>query len=344
MTHLHFFTENHLNKIVRKRAFETKLGERVSVLSSCNSLIELREALKAHPAKFVMIGFAEDIGVRANLGRAGAYSAWQPAIESILNIQSNEFFHGAELLVLGTIQVDDLLEQAKDLNTKKAEDLHELRSLTAQLDERIFPVIQCIMQAGKTIIAIGGGHNNAYPLIKGMFAATQQKVNVANIDAHTDFRPLEGRHSGNGFSYAFAENMLESYHAIGIHENYCTDHVLEKFKQEADLHLYTYEEIFLRQKFEFSEMASTIFSFPHNHSWSLEIDLDSIQNIPSSAKTSSGMLPIDVRKFIYQFASQAKPRYLHIAEGAPVLSHLKTDNKTGKLIAYLISDFIKASK
>jgi predicted AAA+ superfamily ATPase len=32
---------------------------------------------------------------------------------------------------------------------------------------------------------------------------------------------------------------------------------------------------------------------------------------------------------------------LQYAEAAPVLSHIKADNKTGKLIAYLISDFIK---
>ena len=33
--------------------------------------------------------------------------------------------------------------------------------------------------------------------------------------------------------------------------------------------------------------------------------------------------------------------YFHLAEAAPILSHIKADNKTGKLIAYLISDFVK---
>ena len=73
----------------------------------------------------------------------------------------------------------------------------------------------------------------------------------------------------------------------------------------------------------------------------IEIDLDAITNVPSSAKTSSGLSPIQARQYVYQSAKQLNTLYFHIAEGAPILSHIKADNKTGKLIAYLISDFIK---
>jgi formiminoglutamase len=63
--------------------------------------------------------------------------------------------------------------------------------------------------------------------------------------------------------------------------------------------------------------------------------------VPSSAKTSSGISPIQARQYINQCATQLDVKYLHVAEGAPVLSHIKADNKTGKLIAYLMTDFIK---
>jgi formiminoglutamase len=36
-------------------------------------------------------------------------------------------------------------------------------------------------------------------------------VNAINFDAHSDFRILEGRHSGNGFSYAYEEGFLKKY-------------------------------------------------------------------------------------------------------------------------------------
>jgi formiminoglutamase len=45
-------------------------------------------------------------------------------------------------------------------------------------------------------------------------------VNAINFDAHSDFRILEGRHSGNGFSYAYEEGFLKNILFFGLHENY----------------------------------------------------------------------------------------------------------------------------
>ncbi|HWY37177.1 MAG TPA: arginase, partial [Bacteroidia bacterium] len=73
----------------------------------------------------------------------------------------------------------------------------------------------------------------------------------------------------------------------------------------------------------------------------VELDLDSIINVPSSARTSSGLTSLQARQYVYRCAKELNAAYLHIAEGAPVLSHIKADYKTGKLIAYLVSDFIK---
>jgi formiminoglutamase len=39
----------------------------------------------------------------------------------------------------------------------------------------------------------------------------QRKTGAINFDAHSDFRILEGRHSGNGFSYAYEEGFLKKY-------------------------------------------------------------------------------------------------------------------------------------
>ena len=344
MMPIHLLSRQALESLVRKRTHETKLGEKVQLVNACEDADDLTHQLKESTGKYVLLGFPEDIGVRANYGRAGAYSAWQPALESILNIQSNSYLRGDEFIVLGHVEFNDLMEQASRLSTKNPSDVHALRALTSQVDQRVAAVIECIMRADKKVIGVGGGHNNAYPIIKGMSSALSAKVNVLNLDAHSDFRPLEGRHSGNGFSYAFEEGYLKNYHAVGIHENYCTDAVVEKFNSNQALHLYTYEDIFLREKYSFQQLATAVCDADAASKWGFEIDLDSIQNIPSSAKTSSGMLPIDVRRFMYDFVKKARPAYLHIAEGAPVLSHIKTDNKTGKLIAYLISDFVKAMK
>jgi formiminoglutamase len=42
-------------------------------------------------------------------------------------------------------------------------------------------------------------------------------------------------------------------------------------------------------------------------------------------------------------AANPKIAYLHICEGATKLDDGRVDENTGKLIAYLVSDFVKAS-
>ncbi|MES2837294.1 MAG: formimidoylglutamase [Bacteroidota bacterium] len=341
---LHIYQESELKHYLRKRKGETKLGEKVTILHSNNEQ-NLKEELSKNKSKFVLLGLPEDVGVRANYGRGGAYSAWQPALTSFLSTQSNSFLSGEEILLLGHINFDEAMKAADALNIKKQADVETMRSIVAQIDEKVSTVIQTILEAGKIPIVIGGGHNNAYGCIKGSSLATNKPINVVNSDAHTDFRALEGRHSGNGFSYAFEQNYMQKYSVVGLHESYNSNTIFEAFeKNKSRLHFTTYEQIFIREEIEFKQALKASLDFVKNETCGLEIDLDTIQNIPSSAKTSSGISALQGRQYISYFAKNANICYLHIAEGAPVLSHIKTDNKTGKLIAYLISDFVKAYK
>lgn len=336
---LEVYSPEFLYKITRKRKGEVKIGELVSTI---NPFDKFEIALNKNNSKFVLLGLPEDIGVRANFGRPGAYSAWITALDNILNIQSNPFFTGENLLVLGHINFEDLNEESKNLNPKNTEDLNKLRELTARVDERVYEIAKKIYESGKTLIAIGGGHNNSYPLLKAF--SNGNTINCINIDPHSDFRPLEGRHSGNGFSYAKSQGFLNKYFVLGLHESYNSASILEKFQNENTLNFISYEQICIREEITLNDGIEKAIKFCKENSLALEIDLDAIQNIPSSAKTSSGFLPYEVRKAIHSIAKNCTCSYLHIAEGAPVLSHIKTDNKTGKLIAYLVSDFIKAHK
>jgi formiminoglutamase len=189
---------------------------------------------------------------------------------------------------------------------------------------------------------VGGGHNNSYPIIKGCSLALDKKINVINCDPHTDFRSLEGRHSGNGFSYAYKEDYMNNYSVFCMHEQYNTESVLKDFTANNH-HLYfsRYEDVFVRESKNYSDTLIQNIGFVKNDVCGVEIDLDAITNVPSSAKTSSGISPVQARQYAYQCGKQLSALYFHIAEGAPILSHIKADNKTGKLIGYLIADFIK---
>src|SRR6185295_4154771 len=115
MNYIKPYTKKTLSRFIRTRAGETKLGECVQIASSKKTL----ESLKESTATFVLLGLPEDIGVRANYGRGGAHSAWEPALTNVLNVQSNSFLKGDELLVLGHIDFDDLMEHSQKAEDRK---------------------------------------------------------------------------------------------------------------------------------------------------------------------------------------------------------------------------------
>ena len=339
MKSIEIYSKKDIEHLTRKRTNEIKIGEDVQLLHSEKNW---EDELKNSNCKYLLLGIPEDVGVKANYGRGGAHTAWKPALDSFLSQQSNEFLNGKDICVLGHIYVDDLMEKSESLQAKNKNDMIQLRNLVSVIDERVTEVITKIILCNKIPIIIGGGHNNSYPIIKGCSMAFDKKINVINCDPHTDFRPLEGRHSGNGFSYAYRENYINNYSVFCIHEQYNTASVLKDFTANNN-HLYfsRYEDVFVRENKSFSETLQQNIDFVKNELCGVEIDLDAITNVPSSAKTSSGISPVQARQFVYQCGNKLDAIYLHIAEGAPILSHIKADNKTGKLIGYLIADFIK---
>lgn len=334
------FTINDLTKYTSQRSGEIKFGERIlTIPKDVNTL----EYIKSCDAEFVLLGVPEDIGVRANFGRPGAASAWESAIKSIVNLQHNKFSKGSNLLILGTINVKEAMEQASDLDATTKEGRKALSELIEKIDKDVAHAVCQIILAGKTPIIIGGGHNNAYGNIKGTALAKGKPINAINFDAHTDFRLLEGRHSGNGFSYAFEEGFLKKYFIFGLHENYASKGVMETIKKYQDrIKFNTYEQIGVRKEKSFSEEMAHALGFIEDEPYGIELDLDSIPNIASSAMTPSGFSVEKARQFIHYFGQHQNAYYLHLCEGAPDLDNEKNSHLTGKLIAYLVTDFMKA--
>ena len=207
MKHFSFIKSTEISELISYRAGETKLGENIKTIQGD----DWENELATSTSKFVMLGIPEDIGVRANLGIGGTQSLWQPALKAVLNIQDTPFLSGKSLLVLGHFDFTTWITESKNAS------LEELRRMVAAIDEEVYPLIETIVATGKIPIIIGGGHNNAYPNIKGASRAMNKKINCVNLDAHSDFRIKEGRHSGNGFRYAKDEGYLDKYALIGLH-------------------------------------------------------------------------------------------------------------------------------
>ena len=334
------FTTSDLSKVTNYRSGEVKFGEKMVVIPQNE---DVSTFLKNCEPQFVLFGIPEDIGVRANFGRPGADSAWESAIKSIANIQHNRFSKGYNIVVLGQLDVSEEMEAIQHLDFHKIEDRKKMSELVVKIDKEVAHIISQIVKAGKIPIVIGGGHNNAYGNIKGTALAKGKPINAINFDAHSDFRILEGRHSGNGFSYAYEEGFLKKYFIFGLHESYTSKSVLDRLKTLKDRVLYnTYDGVKIKKTKDFNLEMHLALEFIKNDSYGIEIDLDSIPNIPCSAMTLSGYSVEDLRQFIYFFGRHENASYIHICEGAPSLDNEKNNHLVGKLIGYLITDFIKA--
>jgi formiminoglutamase len=82
--------------------------------------------------------------------------------------------------------------------------------------------------------------------------------------------------------------------------------------------------------------------FTEDNYTGIELDLDSIENVLSSASSPCGITALHARQYMNFVAMDSKVAYVHICEGATKLSSGETDTSTGKLISYLVSDFIKS--
>ena len=340
MDNIILFSEKELAKITNHRSGEIKFGEKINTVPTAANAIEY---ISSCDAKFVLFGITEDIGIKANLGRLGAASAYESTLISLVNIQHNRFCKGSNLLILGQLDIAPEIEAAKLLDAKIKEQRKELYKLVEKIDSEVSHIVHQIVKAGKIPIIIGGGHNNAYGNIKGLALAKGKPINAINFDAHTDFRILEGRHSGNGFSYAYEDGFLKKYFVFGLHENFVSKSVFNTLKElTARIKYVTYEEIDVKREKNFETELENALEFIKNEPFGIELDLDAIPNIPSSAMTLSGFSVDKARQYIYYFGKQANAAYLHICEGAPDLDDSINNHLTGKLIASMITDFMKA--
>ena len=347
MKHFKLYTKVDIVSVTNIRRFETKLGERIM---NINADGEWTEMLQQSKAKYVLIGIPEDIGVKANYGMGGADTVWLPFLTAFLNIQSNNYFNGDDVLLLGHFDFGDIKYLIENNAYSHEELIDAYRHAVNIIDEEVENLIKVIASLKKIPIIIGGGHNNAYPVIKGVAKGLHKaevlplsQINVINLDAHADFRNSEGRHSGNAFRYASEDGYLGKYCIIGLHENYISQNILMDIHNDPFVDYISYEEIFLHERKNFIQAVAHATGFTEDTYTGVELDLDSIENVLSSATTPAGVSALHARQYVTFIAQDAKPAYLHISEGATHLSDGRKNETTGKLISYLVSDFIKGS-
>ncbi len=321
-TTLEYYTAADLLHRTAPREGEVRLGE---VLPTVDP--QLWESEQPLPYKFVIVGVEEDFGVRANFGRGGAQHSFAAFLSFLCNMQDNRFFPTESVAVLGAV-----------VATAREEDdqIVQLRKATAQNDFLVSSIVERIVRGGAIPIVIGGGHNNAYGCLRGTSSALGHPVSCLNIDAHTDLRALEGRHSGNGFRYAMEHGYLERYFMLGLQENYTPEYIWQ-FIEDHELVDYLSFDDYLSGEESLEEAYVRIAELLGSH-FALEIDVDVIAQFPSSAQSISGFSYDQVREMVY--ALDVVPHYLHLCEG-----RIGSDQEApivGRGLALLVADFIKS--
>ncbi len=328
MDHINYISKDRILELTNQRLGEVKIGEKIEVVK------DIRD-LESMPQKYVLLGIPEDIGVFANHGQRGTRHMWDNFLSVFLNMQENNYNSAADLVVLGEIDCVAELNDVKTLDKNNKDYYLFLGNIVETIDRKVESTVSKVFEADKIPIVIGGGHNNAYGLIKGFYSTFKTALNILNIDAHTDLRKTNYRHSGNGFSFALEEGLINRYFMFGIQKPYTPQYIYDYIAERTNIEGVFLEDILHYNPIEKLGKLKYGINFLIEH-FGVEIDCDSIENFNSSAMTNSGFTINEMRNFI-NILKKSAVRYIHFCEGVP------TENKlTAKALSYFVADFIRA--
>ncbi len=311
--HFSLFNEN--NRAKNQRKGEIKLSEKIKFGENSKD------------SKFVILGISEDIGPQMNGGFPGANRGFDAFSKAIQSVQSNEFLQGDDIAILGEIAQNESFVS-----------IEKSKGKVEELDEFVAEILNEYVSKQQKLIVIGGGHNNAYPIIQHISTSNNQPVQAINIDPHADCRTVEYRHSGNPFSVAFKNDLLKDYTVFGLHESYNNQNILD-FLKAKNCHYQTFESFVVNRDASLSNFKTKISELNGNLPITLDIDLDSIAFNPSSAITPSGFSIEDIRMLIHLVGAKNEINALHLPEGSPS-SEIEL-RMYGKMLSYFVIDFIK---
>ncbi|TSJ48190.1 formimidoylglutamase [Fluviicola chungangensis] len=307
--------EAHLKAWLTERDGEIRIGQNVLYRGKSDSWKE---------KKFHILGIKEDIGPRLNAGKGGSGGAFEAFILRFLAVQSNQFLNGNSICIHGFIELKDPIDAISHMHVD-------------DLDYLVSNWVKEVADCNGIPIVIGGGHNNAYPIIKGVSESKSLAISVVNMDPHADVRAMEGRHSGNPFSYAYEYGFLGHYSVLGLHESYNNQFILDHLHQMNAF--FTFYESWLEKPFKFQADIDKVYDSHFQTMMGVELDMDSIAYMPSSAFTPSGISVDQARIYIRKMATLEKVCYLHLPEAAP--KNELEELIVGKTLSYLVTDFVK---
>ncbi len=318
MNHTSIFTAPHY-PVVHSASDDPRLA----------SLIQSASDSAIAEADVILFGIPTDEGIRRNGGRIGASEApnairqWLGKLSPYAGPHFKLHVNHLRIVDLGDVPLGDL------------ETMHEAaRIITKEL-----------IDAGKIVIALGGGHDVTYPLVSGFRnAIPSEEIGLINIDAHLDVREKKNgqHHSGSSFRLLLEEGIIKGPHfaEIGIQSFVASEKHFDWVLQQG-ARILTFEDATSAQlpnAFEECEVAITRGNpdFPVY----LSFDMDSVRasDAPGvSAPAPIGFLAEEAYELSVAAGLSKNVRMLDMVEVSPPHD---VDGRTARLAARMITGFL----
>lgn len=296
-----FFKKNDPNDV--------RLGEIVSAIET-----DYRKS------EIVILGCPQDEGVARNKGRVGAALA-PDAIRTQFYKLTN-FGISNVIFDLGDTVIQKTLEETHDLHTK---------------------IVERVLLDKKRLIILGGGNDISYPDGAAMGKVFGKENWAAlNIDAHFDVRADFPRNSGTPYRQLLDEKHIlpENFSEIGFQPQANSSVYFEYLKNLGVMTL-SLEEF---QKTEFQ--TSDFFNSKLSNSSQLNFifwgfDVDSVRASDAPGVSAPSVIGLMADEFIYLTGIAGSSKKTKILEFTEVNPNFDVDNKTARLVAIAMHNFLR---
>ncbi|SNT20569.1 formiminoglutamase [Ekhidna lutea] len=269
------------------------------------------------PDGFCFLGFCSDVGVKRNLGRAGAVDGPDAIRKAMVNLAIH-FDENTKLTDVGDVVVSgDQLENAqKEL----------ARYTTSMIKNDTFSIL------------MGGGHEISYAHGKGVLDTfPNEKVGMINFDPHFDLRAYpQGAHSGSWARQLFDEYENFHYLPIGINEAVNIASMFE-FMRKKNQSFISMEELLGESEEDLLARIDYFIDQMDKVCVTLDLDVFSAGVAPGvSAANPYGALPHHIKPLIKKILQSGKVVSFDVAEMSPEYD----DGRTAKLAASFVYDVV----
>jgi arginase family enzyme len=277
--------------------------------------------------KFASVGYPDELGVKNVNGRLGTQAGPARFFEIFNKLNGKVDLKSAQVAHV-------MVEMGDDLSANHHQAADDTRSLIDQMD-----------LSQDVLLAVGGGHDYAYPWLKAFAENKPEGLRIAclNIDAHFDLRPYQPTMtSGSPFRRLIEEKLMNPalFVEFGV-QAHCNSAALFQYAEDQGMSVIPFESLRNGNAVEgFRESLQMLHEKSDMILISLDLDAISFAFAPGvSAPQAEGFTSSEVFQMLEIAGSDKKVTSLGIFELAPALD---TQDLTSRLAAQAAWHFLSA--